>query len=205
MTGAKASPMTRPCAVCQTSFQPRRSDALFCSGPCRQAAYRYRQNGPDLQIARSAFPVDAERAELVAAGAISWLNERSVPLGIYFTRTMRDFDIRDAFPGAADLAEKYDQGPVGQYLRLLKAVGWFSPSPRVREVLVERVMLERNAEVEEANERWEGRSLWEDVEGYEAVLDEMLRGKRDHRDIALEWPSEWQNGVRIPIINPHKR
>ena len=196
--------MTRLCAVCQTPFRPRRrSDAETCSNRCRQAAYRHRQISPDLQIAKNAFPVHSERAELAAAAAISWLNWHAAPLGVYFTHTKRDFDVRDAFPGAADLAEKHDQGPIGQYLRLLRGIGWFSL--RVRDALVQRVMVERNAAVEEANDRWEGRSLREDVEGCEAVLDAMLRGKRDHRDIALEWPSEWRNGVRMPIINPHKR
>jgi hypothetical protein len=31
------------CAVCKTSFKPKRSDAEFCSGPCRQWAYRRRR------------------------------------------------------------------------------------------------------------------------------------------------------------------
>jgi hypothetical protein len=32
------------CMACGTLFSPRRTDALFCSSPCRQRAYRQRQH-----------------------------------------------------------------------------------------------------------------------------------------------------------------
>ena len=33
----------QPCVTCGHAFVPRRSDARYCSGACRQAAYRSRQ------------------------------------------------------------------------------------------------------------------------------------------------------------------
>lgn len=36
---------SRPCAVCKIEFVPKRSDAKFCSGACRQWAYRLRHSG----------------------------------------------------------------------------------------------------------------------------------------------------------------
>jgi hypothetical protein len=33
----------RPCARCGQSFVSRRTNALYCSSPCRQAAYRERR------------------------------------------------------------------------------------------------------------------------------------------------------------------
>ncbi len=32
----------RSCAQCNRQFEPKRSDGMFCSGACRQAAYRRR-------------------------------------------------------------------------------------------------------------------------------------------------------------------
>ena len=39
---AQESRQQRPCTVCQAMFRPRRSDAEYCSSPCRQWAYRRR-------------------------------------------------------------------------------------------------------------------------------------------------------------------
>ena len=41
----KRLPLARHCTVCGESFQPTRTDARYCSSPCRQAAYRRRRAG----------------------------------------------------------------------------------------------------------------------------------------------------------------
>lgn len=42
LLGFVALGLLATCRKCGTTFRPRRVDALFCSGRCRQAAYRQR-------------------------------------------------------------------------------------------------------------------------------------------------------------------
>ena len=202
MTGSTASPMTRTCAVCQTSFIPRRSDAEFCSNRCRQKGHRRRKSNPSLQIvAEINFPLDLERAELAAAATISWLNERAAQLGVVFIHLGLTFDVRETFSGAADLAEKNDRGPIGQYLRLLRSIGWFSPSPKVREVLVEHTYRTRNkailrdtkAVLDRDHEEWRHISnlkrLQNSILNGDAYIESAIRPLPEHRGISIGTPS----------------
>jgi hypothetical protein len=42
---AKRKPPARNCEVCEEQFEPKRSDARYCSNACRQDAYRTRKLG----------------------------------------------------------------------------------------------------------------------------------------------------------------
>jgi hypothetical protein len=46
---------TRPCATCGEVFEPTRTDAKFCSGACRQLAYRRRKGVTDKKAPRRTF------------------------------------------------------------------------------------------------------------------------------------------------------
>jgi hypothetical protein len=211
MTG-KAAPVRRrkpnpivpcKCARCQKPFQPRRDDAEFCTPACRQAAHRLRKSNPDLLVARNAFPVDLVQAELATAATISWLNERSIPLGVIFTHTKRTFDAMSVVrgSGAADAVEKYDQGPVGQFLRMLREAGFFSQIPAVREAVVERSHRQRNkvvlsdtkAVIDRDQADWRRVSdikrLRDSILNGDAWLDSEIAPLPEHRGISVGVPS----------------
>ena len=42
-------------------------------------------------------------------------------------------------------------------------------------------------------------ALRADVRGYDAWIDREIRSDPDSRDIAVEWPKDWINGVPIPV------
>lgn len=54
MTGFRASPLRQICKHCRTKFKPKRADAEFCCGLCRQAHHRVRTKKID-EIATVAF------------------------------------------------------------------------------------------------------------------------------------------------------
>jgi hypothetical protein len=203
MTGSPASPMTRLCVVCQMPFERRRSDAKFCSNRCRQAGHRNGKSDPGLLVAQNVFPLDLERGNLAAAAATSWLNDISTQaaLGVVFVPLRLTFDIRESFVGAVDLAEKNDQGPVGRFLRLLKSHGWMSPSPEVREALVEQTYRIRNKEImsdtkavlDRDNEEWrqisERKRLCASIKRGDAFLTALIAPLVEHRDIPIGTPS----------------
>jgi hypothetical protein len=50
----------RRCSHCRTDFRPKRSDAKFCSNPCREAGYRVRKK--DAEAASAAAVADQRKA-----------------------------------------------------------------------------------------------------------------------------------------------
>lgn len=54
MTGFRASTLRKTCKHCKTTFKPKRADAEFCCGLCRQAHHRVRTKKQD-EIATFAF------------------------------------------------------------------------------------------------------------------------------------------------------
>jgi hypothetical protein len=149
------------------------------------------------------LPLDLERGNLAAAAATSWLNDISTQaaLGVVFVPLRLTFDIRESFVGAVDLAEKNDQGPVGRFLRLLKSHGWMSPSPEVREALVEQTYRIRNKEImsdtkavlDRDNEEWrqisERKRLCASIKRGDAFLTALIAPLVEHRDIPIGTPS----------------
>jgi hypothetical protein len=170
-----------------------------------------------LQIAKNSFAPD----ELLkfydhAAMTLTAYAEMDGIKGLQFLATPRGVLPREDIPGAAERAES-NEGPIGHFMRMAREKGYASKSPQVQEALKQRTNLAHlkgfkahlrkvrknraTLNQEHALETDVDRylSLREDVEGYEAVLDEMIRSKRDHRDIAVEWPRVWLNGVPVPV------
>jgi hypothetical protein len=64
---------TRPCEDCGEIFEPTRTDARFCSSPCRQRAYRKRRGGVTDDDCRCDITIVSRNAEapLVSEGGRS--------------------------------------------------------------------------------------------------------------------------------------
>jgi hypothetical protein len=62
-------PEQRSCATCGEPFIPKRSDAVHCSSPCRQKAYRARKSSPGTR--HISAPVNLERFHWLRS-ADSW-------------------------------------------------------------------------------------------------------------------------------------
>jgi hypothetical protein len=53
--------LMRRCSHCSTNFRPKRSDARYCSNPCREAAHRMRKK--DAEATSAAAVVEQRKAE----------------------------------------------------------------------------------------------------------------------------------------------
>ena len=62
----------------------------------------------------------------------AWFNEMASRAGLQVGMVCGTdyFDLWETERGACDRAERCDRGPVGQYLRLLRRYGDFSPAAR---------------------------------------------------------------------------
>lgn len=55
MTGFRASTLRKTCKHCKTTFKPKRADAEFCCGLCRQASYHRRTKATSAADAAAVF------------------------------------------------------------------------------------------------------------------------------------------------------
>lgn len=170
-----------------------------------------------LQAARNAFaPDELFKLYKHAAMMLRAHAELDGVEGLQFLATPRGIRPIEEIPGAGRFAEAND-GPLGHWMRTIREEGYASKSPAVRQALEERTNLahtkgfkahlrkirknKATSDQERALETGVDRhlALRDFVEGCDAVLDTMIRSKRDYRDIAVEWPKAWLNGVPIPV------
>jgi hypothetical protein len=138
--------------------------------------------------------------------------------GLQFIPTPRGVLPREEIPGAGRLAASND-GPVGYFMRYAHQMGYDSKSLKVQEALEERTHLahiegwrahERKVRKNKAT-RLQREALETGVDrhlelrayikGCDARIDRDIRSdpNPDSRDIAVEWPKVWLNGVPIPV------
>jgi hypothetical protein len=139
-----------------------------------------------------------DRAVVRVPEMAAWFNELAARAGLHVGMVCGTdyFDIWETERGACDYAELTDRGPVGQFLRVLRQYGGFSPKASLGEhALSVRWMIEENNEaVAEANDRVlrlappERRPVSEIARRCEHVLDFLIEPLIAHRDIPVGAP-----------------
>ena len=98
-----------------------------------------------------------DRAVVRVPEMAAWFNETAARarLNIGMVCGTDYFDIWETVPGACDRAELSDKGPVGQFLRVLKMYGGFSPgaSPKQHALAIQAIKHENNTAIIEANDQ----------------------------------------------------
>lgn len=128
---------------------------------------------------------------------------------------------REEWPGALKAAEQ-TEGPCGRILRLERSQGHHSKSESVRAMLEYRRLSSLNSEIralldKDRNnaaarqqvavlktgiDRWV--AMLKSVEAGNEWIYQNIKNDPDCRDIAPNWPLRLQNGLPIPIVDPHK-
>lgn len=140
-------------------------------------------------------------------------------LDMSFSTTARELLIRENRPGAWLAAEKTDQGPVGNLLRMIRSEGYHSKRPEVHAAIEARVQVNRNRKIKAhldrkrntgpvldaqaavqhmLDERMAVRDL---VTTGDAIIDQDVRNTPDCRDVRVGWPVKWVNGLPKPVQN----
>ncbi|MET4526538.1 hypothetical protein [Bradyrhizobium sp. JR18.2] len=108
MTGFRASTLRKTCKHCKTTFKPKRADAEFCCGLCRQAHHRVRTKRQD-EIATVAFKLKRREEALAviddldrfrSAAALCHERAENRGMGLRFMATRIGVLAVETLPGA---------------------------------------------------------------------------------------------------------